>query len=104
MRILLILLFLSSGTMAAEVKIHSAIDSIKIVSNGNVHVILSEPTGANCYSSGRKLKINEGQMGVTAEGLDRMLSILLTAKATNSPVRLWFDDSNRNCTVGSMEL
>ena len=67
-------------------------------------VVLMVPPGVldPICGSGIVLYIRVGFNGVTAEDLDRLLSVAMTARTTNATVSFYYDNASANCYVTSI--
>jgi hypothetical protein len=94
----------SLSSTAATISTKVTVNTIQVFGNGNIVVNSNERLGANCYGGDKTVKIYYHSTQMTQNALDRVLSVLLTAKSTDAKVTLSFDDSSRNCMMSSVVL
>ena len=95
---------LSLYSQAATVNADVTIKEIRVVGSGDLIVITNEPLGANCYTSDKQAKVYFHATQMSQNAINRILSLLLTAKTLSSVVSIYFDNSSRNCRVSSVNL
>jgi hypothetical protein len=89
---------------AAVVTKDVTIKEVSVLGNGNLVVTSNESLNANCYGNNKAVKVYFGSSGMSQEGINRMLSLFITAKTIGAVVTIHFDNSSSNCLVSRATL
>lgn len=101
---LLGLMILSSGASAEVVSKRITIDDVWVDGDGTFKIYSKYSLNNNCYSNDRQLKVYYHSSDMTEKGIDRTLSLVLTAQTINKPIVVYFENNSRNCWVKSVKL
>jgi len=101
--IAILLAFFAFQVSAADKWHSSLIQSVYPLADGGIVLTFKTPA-PDCTRSDKYHYILVGQFGVTQEGLNNMLSIVLTAAATGKEVNIFYDTTSDKCAINRLNV
>ena len=101
--LLLILTTFSLSAFAENVWHQSTIKTIYPQSDGGF-VIIFDSSSLNCSRPDKYHFVSANQNGVTQEGVNSMLSVVLTAATLNKSIMVYFDKESSSCVVNRLQV